>query len=500
MGTMSFRLPPGLSAEVVRELGLSCLAGSYDNVPVPTHVSIQNEQMVLRRDLDESGYVTVPWAIDGAGRLVTATATLIERPEPYDLLVELARGKVNQVRNQAADWRLIGLVVPPELEEELQAASRAFGRAVAAAPAPETVNLAREALRLGSRAAGHLAEQYIEQVIQVRHSKSARPEATFGVRVNGTLGEALRPTLAKAVNAITLPMTWRQVEPASSQYNWDPTDAVLTWAQASEMRVAGGPLIDFSEAGLPAWLSSWSGDLANLASVMCDYVETAVGRYRGRIRRWQLTAGANKSRRLGLGEDELLWLTARLAEAALQVDPDAELILGLAQPWGEYMVRDDSTYSPVVFADTLLRAGLRLAAVDLEWVMGVTPRGSYCRDLIEASRQLDNYFAQMQVPLTVTIGYPASSAADSLADPRLKTGAGCWQTGYNPEIQAAWLDFASMALSKPYVRGVTWCHLSDAAPHLFPNCGLLDNRGQPRPALERLRELHELHYLTVGNG
>ena len=119
---------------------------------------------------------------------------------------------------------------------------------------------------------------------------------------------------------------------------------------------------------------------------MCRYVEAAVRRYRGRIRRWQLTAASNSATLLSLGEDELLLLTVRMAEAARQVDPALEVIVGLAQPWGEYMAVEERNHSPFIFADTLIRSGLTLAALDVELVMGVTPRGSYCRDLLDTSR------------------------------------------------------------------------------------------------------------------
>ena len=141
---------------------------------------------------------------------------------------------------------------------------------------------------------------------------------------------------------------------------------------------------------------------------MCKFVETAVRRYRSRIRRWQLTAASNCASVLSLTEDELLGLTYRLAEAARQVDPSLELVVGIAQPWGEYMALADRTHSPFIFADTLIRSGLNLAALDVELVMGVTPRGSYCRDLLEMSRLLDLY-ALLGVPLRVTLGYPSSA-------------------------------------------------------------------------------------------
>jgi hypothetical protein len=186
-------------------------------------------------------------------------------------------------------------------------------------------------------------------------------------------------------------------------------------------------------------------------------------------------------------------LTARLAEAAWQIDPELELVIGVSQPWGEYMARAEHTYSPFVFADTLIRAGLKLAALDVEWVMGVTPRGSYCRDLLEASRVLDMY-AMLGCPLQVTLGYPSSTAADSVAEAALSVGAGHWLDGYTLEAQAGWAaDFAALAASKPFVRSVFWCHLNDAEAHQFPNCGLLDSSGKAKPALGRLRELREAH-------
>ncbi len=35
---------------------------------------------------------------------LVGTATLAERPAPYMLAVELARGKLNDIRNQLSDW------------------------------------------------------------------------------------------------------------------------------------------------------------------------------------------------------------------------------------------------------------------------------------------------------------------------------------------------------------------------------------------------------------
>ena len=76
------------------------------------------------------------------------------------------------------------------------------------------------------------------------------------------------------------------------------------------------------------------------------------------------------------------------------------------------------THSPFIFTDTLIRSGLNPAAVDVEVVMGVGGRGSYCRDALDTSRLLDLY-ALLGVPLRVTLGYPSADGSDPDADPEL---------------------------------------------------------------------------------
>jgi hypothetical protein len=196
---------------------------------------------------------------------------------------------------------------------------------------------------------------------------------------------------------------------------------------------------------------------------------------------------------LSLTEDELLGLTYRLAEAARQVDPTLEIVVGVAQPWGEYMASAERTHSPFVFADTLIRSGMSLAALDVELVMGPTPRGSYCRDLLETSRLLDLY-ALLGEPLRVSLGYPSATSADLDADPEMQATAGRWRDGYTPQTQAEWAAaFAPLVLCKPYVQGALWVHLSDADPHQFPHCGLLDAAGRPKPIALKMRELRETY-------
>src|SRR5689334_6132080 len=123
MGTVSFLTPDALSPIAQRCLEQACLAGGYDLTPVPTRRRPEAGRLGLTKDANESGYLWVPWPLPGVGCPVVLSATLRERPEPYDLLLELARGKLNHVRVQTAEWEAIGLTLEPEDRAELRAAA-----------------------------------------------------------------------------------------------------------------------------------------------------------------------------------------------------------------------------------------------------------------------------------------------------------------------------------------------------------------------------------------
>jgi hypothetical protein len=490
---MTFLPPTGLPPEGVRELERACITAGPDHMPQPTRARLEAGQLLLTRDTDESGHLTTPWYVPGAGLLMTASATLMERPAPYPLALELARGKVNQVRSQAADWQLGGLHVPPGLAQEIRDATFAFGRAVTRYPAPAAEQEAHSALGLGYHAAERLVQAYVGQVFQIRHQRQPQLETGLGCRVADQPTAAEASALAEACNTAVIPFCWHDVERGEGDYHWQASEAALAWAESAGLHVAGGPLVDFSQGRMPEWAWLYERDRSTLAQLICDYVEVVVKRYQDRVRAWHLSAAANLATVFALGEEEMLWLTLHMVEAVRRIDPSLEVTVGLAQPWGDYLVGRRRVHSPFVFADTLLRNGVQLASLDVEVFMGVGPRGSYCRDLLELSRVLDLY-ALLGVPLQVSLAYPAWTGPDPQADPSLAVDAGFWHAGISPDGQADWAEnVVALCLAKPYTRAVHWAQLSDAVPHQLPHCGLVDGDGQVRPALQRLRQLRKQH-------
>lgn len=492
MGKLTFSMPANLPLEATQELERASVTGGPDAMPTQCQVQVEPGRLSVVRDAEESGCAIVPWSVERAGHLIVQTATLIERDTPYSLMLELARGKINQVRNQFSDWVMGGLDVPPALTQHIKDATRAFTQAVVRNDHDSDNPHAANALALAHESADQLVQAYASQVFQVRQQRQPRLETTLGCRLGLEVptGDSAM-ALAACFNGVTIPMSIHDVAPAEGDYRWHQQTAVLDWAKQAGLTAWGGPLVDFSGGRLPSWLWLWEGDRGRIAKLLCEYTADVLEHFQDRIPVCQLTAASNLPGALSLNDDELLWLTVQMGETARRIAPGVGLVVGISQPWGDYLTEKERVYSPFVFADTLLRSGLPLAALDLEVVMGVSPRGSYCRDLLDFSRMLDLY-ALLGVPLQVTLGYPALADEDDRADAALAVSGGYWRSPISAQTQAEWAAaYGALALCKPFVRSVQWVQWSDAHPHQFPHCGIVDAAAAARPSHAALQSLRE---------
>jgi hypothetical protein len=275
-------------------------------------------------------------------------------------------------------------------------------------------------------------------LLLTRLAESGKLITGVGGRLSRVPSADEQARIAEACTAVRLVPDWRSIEPTEAGYDWAEFDALVDWATKAELQVSIGPLIDLG-GSLPDWLAEWDGDLPSVAAFTCDFAETVVRRYQDRANTWQVFSGFNHADALGLGEDDRIRLAARLLEAARQADPQGEWVIGLAQPWGDYLATEDYTYSPLVFADTLMRAGFTLAALDLELLFDGSGRASRPRDPLEVYRTLE-LFSVLGIPLEVTIGTKPSP------------------DGGHPGFEEAALG---LAVALPQVRSVFWQRFAD---------------------------------------
>lgn len=483
--------PSGLAPSTAERAYMS----GYDQIPWPCRVRLTAHELVVERAVTDSGRLNIPWRVAGHGEVICSTGTLMERERPYHLVVELARGKINQVRNQLAEWQGLGLVVTPEVERLLHEAIVQFTHAATQQHLPQkAAEKAQRALTIAHDAADALLDAYVEQALQFRHRQHARLPTLLGAPLNAAFLDAgLATQFSKAFNLAQLPMIWKDVETSEGNYQWDVFDRQIEWCQAQGMKVLAGPLLRVDDRSLPDWLCLWEGDLDSLMAFLSDYVETVVGRYRDRVDYWLCAARMNVGQALALSEEERLRLAVRALETTRRVDPKTPVLVRFDQPWAEYMGRTEYDLSPLHFADALVRAELRLAGIALELNLGYHSGGTFLRDRLELSRMLD-LWSCLQIPLHVMLAVPSDESADPQARNKAEPLPGVYRSAWTPESQADWIrEFLPLLLAKPNVHSVTWGQLTDGGPHELAHGGLVTSAGAMKPAFEALARLRKKH-------
>ena len=103
------------------------------------------------------------------------------RDRPYDLVVELARGKLNQVRNQYADWHRRADHSFGEVDALIKQVARIHRvRSCSIAPVPNRTGRTSR-WRWRSRPRRPLIQRYQDQVFRLRHQRQPKLDTALGL-------------------------------------------------------------------------------------------------------------------------------------------------------------------------------------------------------------------------------------------------------------------------------------------------------------------------------
>jgi len=490
MGLMRFSITPPdrLAPEAVDQAYLS----GYDRIAWKSRVEYADGLVTFQRPVSDSGNLHIPWPVEGHGQVVLSTASLMEeRSRPYQLPLELARGRLGQIRDRLAEWRSQGLTIGDEVTEPLGRAMAHFGRAAASQETPaESARAAEASLAAAMEAGDRLAACYAEQALAIRR-RAGEKLPTF---LAADLGISLLDDYAgrlflQTFNVGRVPLSWREVEATEGSYTWEIADRQIAWCRAHGLKVCAGPLLQLDQRGIPDWLYLWEGDFDNVQSFATAYVKAVIARYRDKVDMWICAGRFNTSDVLSLSEEEVLRLAVQTIELTRAEAPGAPVVISFDQPWAEYMTRREVDFPPLHFADALVRGNVGLTGLALEINMGYSPNGTLTRDPLDFSRQLD-IWGSLGLPLVVAVTAPSDTIDDPLAHRDTKILPGPWSL----KSQQAWVGrFIPILLSKPFVHGIIWNQYRDSEPHDFPHGGLLDLNRHPKPAMRILASLRQAH-------
>jgi hypothetical protein len=472
MGQLHFLVPhPDRMSPQAIQTAYVC---GRDYLPFVSRVALSaGGELTVSRDEEESGTFNILWGTLGHGVLFLATATLIERPEPYLLPLELARGTLHRLRNFLADWQGSGLIVPENVNEKLSEALHSFVKAVASQRSPEeSAALADKSIEAALSGIDEIFLSLVEQSRRLRQQQMSKVLPLFAGRLaDGVPEPPLASGFLAAFNTAAVPFSWSRVESDEGRQNWTATDAQVKWCQANGLRICGGPLLELRRRSLPDWIYLWEDDFDNLLMVAGDYIRAVVTRYRGKVHFWNAAGRLITGEVLGLDEEQKLRLAVRAVEVIRSLDPQTPVIVSLDQPWAELMGRQESELNPLQFADALVRSDLGVAGIGMEINLGTSGEATLPRDPLEFNSQLD-LWSSLGLPMLVSVAVP--SGGDQ----------------YTLQTQQRWLEtYLPILFARPTVQAVIWNQLLDADDDDFPHTGLVTAQREAKPALATLAAL-----------
>ncbi|MGL4460627.1 MAG: endo-1,4-beta-xylanase [Planctomycetia bacterium] len=469
---------------------------SWERIPLPITVEREGRRLVIRCDSPDSGVVSAAFEVEGFGSVVLETSSLMQREEPYRLAVELARGQLTILRNQLADWEVHGLETPGPAAVQLAEAMRSLRKAINAEDEEESHVHAHEVLRRTLWTAENLTQGYARRALGKRRKALQQPSPSIGCVVDPVF-ERLPSSrrFSTAFGHATLPVEWARMQSDFGACNWESLDQRVSWCKQNRLPCMLGPLIDLSPSVLAPVVKEWDGDAETIATLMVDFVESCVHRYKEKVKQWDVVARANSAEVLGLRETDLLWLSKRLLEAVRTADEEAAVSMTIDLPWCEYLPRPRRSYSPIAFLDMLQRMEAPLTRVNVEIAMGY-PHGSHCRSLLAISRLLDD-FHELDLPVRVRLNFPSQPAGtpvDYGGDGTDVGWGGRWHEQNDDKIQAEWAKkVVRLVLAKPFVDAVSWGQYHDWEGCRWPHSGLVAENGRIKPIFGMLQELCAKH-------
>ncbi|WP_080905532.1 endo-1,4-beta-xylanase [Parabacteroides sp. Marseille-P3160] len=175
-----------------------------------------------------------------------------------------------------------------------------------------------------------------------------------------------RNAVIKEMSSVTAEnaMKMNTISEGRRQYNFEDADYLVNFAQENNMRVHGHTLIWYKHT--PGWISDFSGNTEEWKTIMKEYIQDVVGRYKGKVTSWDVVNEIIDDQ----GElRDCIWLQKIGPEYielafryAHEADPDALLFYN---DYGhEYS--DTRRYAVNYIADSLAKKGVPIHGIGLQ--------------------------------------------------------------------------------------------------------------------------------------
>jgi endo-1,4-beta-xylanase len=308
------------------------------------------------------------------------------------------------------------------------------------------------------------------------------------------------PIIAANFNSISPEnvLKWESVHPRVDGYAFDGPDQYINFGESNHMLVVGHTLVWHSQT--PRWVfqgtngealqGTNAADREFLLQRMHDHIQTVVGRYKGRIKVWDVVNEAlNENGTLRqspwmriIGEDYI----AKAFQYAHEADPDAIL------RYNDYSLENTPKRNGAVALIKKLQAqGVPVTSI------GLQGHGNLSFPTVEQEDATIAAFADLNLQIMVTEldidcsqgGQRTTSAdvaANAQAQGRGNTPAGTLSDALQQQLAKRYSDLFGVFLKyKKSIKLVTFWGVTDADSwRTRGNPLLFDKTGQPKPAYD----------------
>jgi hypothetical protein len=352
------------------------LQGSYGigAEGVPTRADCQFAAGLLRASARGNGPLglCLLWPMAGFGKVLVETTRLPARKKPYVLNVELARCRLQRVLAKREEWGLIDFGGAEAINAKIERSAGLFIGALKALDRPaEAASLADESLGLAMWAGEEMARFHGQAFLNRRRQTAGLPAGLLGTHVDVfSLTDPYRDALRATSSLAVLPMSWRSIEPKEQEFNLDRIDGWMQYLSERKIAIKAGPLISLAEQDVPDWLYIWQSDFESLRDMVHQHVKMLVTRFGKQVTYWGAVSGLNRHNSLNLTFDQIIELTRLVATTIKKVDPKANVVLDLVQPWGEYYARGPRTIPPQLYIDFVGQSNIPYDGIGIELLFG----------------------------------------------------------------------------------------------------------------------------------
>jgi hypothetical protein len=493
MGQFQFDVPDSASDFIARSLWNDAYICGIEGVPWQSRAEFDGSRLTITRGIESSGKLYMACPLEGLGYRTLSTCSL--RPlddEVFLLPLEFARGSCFRARIQSDVWQRAGLTLSPGFEALLREGTERFLDAAQRRADPaRSAEVAMEAILLLERAIADLGECYAVQSIAYRKQQ----EPQIGTLLAGTVippsptGTPHCEAFSAAFNSAAIRLSWADIETDSGRFDYQPAEHAIRFCASKGMRIIGGPLIDFRERLMPHWLYLLEDNFEAFLSAVTQFVERTVERFRGSVQLWNCATSLNTPGPLELDDEQVMRLSVGILQTVRRTDPNTPAIMSFDQPFGEYLAKHRDGISPLHFADALIRSGLGMVGIGLEFRVNYGSHATLPRSSVDLGQMIDRW-ATLGMPMLIQLSVPGGSGPDerSLLPTDVLPAVTPGADAAAEQLRIAGPMIRTL-LAKHVVHGIVWDGWCDAESHVMSHSGLIDSHGQQRPLLEYLTRL-----------